>query len=206
MEARTALLAGATGKIGGCCLRLLLESPRYNAVHVLARRGATATHPKLIWRRTDFDALENAAAPAVDDAFCALGVRRDSLTNRRALELAEYAYPLAFAKLAAARGAKRFLIVTSAAADIDSPLFYLRLKGRLEEELQTLGFQRLDIFRPSFLLSTNGVRNALNMLLWGPLRQYRAVSPLAVAEAMTAGAAEPEPGVRIHCFGSPGPA
>ena len=124
----------------------------------------------------------------------------------RPLTAAQAEKTAAQAEKTAARGAKRFLIVTSAAADADSPLFYLRLKGRLEEELQTLGFQRLDIFRPSFMLSTNGVRNALNMLLWGPLRQYRAVSPLAVAEAMTAGAAEPEPGVRIHCFGFPGPA
>ncbi len=206
MEARTALLAGATGKVGGHCLRLLLENPRYKEVHALARREAAARRPKLIWRRTDFDALENAALPAVDDAFCALGVRRDSLTDRRALELAEYAYPLAFAKLAAARGAKRFLLVTSVAANADSPLFYLRLKGRLEEELQTFGFQRLDIFRPSFLLSANGVRNTLNMLLWGPLRQYRAVSPLEVAAAMTTAAAGPGSGVRIHRFGFRGPA
>ncbi len=189
MEARIALLAGATGKVGGHCLRLLLESPRYKQVLAPARRAATAQHPKLRWLQTDFDALETIALPAVDDAFCALGVRWGSLLNRRELELAEYAYPLAFAKLARARGARRFFIVTSVAANADSPLSYLRLKGRLEEDLKKLEFPRLDVFRPSFLLPACGVRNAANALLRGRLRQYRAVSPLEVAAAMAAGAA-----------------
>lgn len=205
-RARAALLAGATGKVGGHCLRLLPASPLYREVHVMARREAPAQHPKLRWLRTDFDALESAALPAIDDAFCVLGVRRNSLTNRRELELAEYAYHLAFARLAAAHGAQRFLTVTSVEANPGSPLLYLRLKGRLEEELQKLGFQRLDIFRPSFLLSADGARKALNWPLRGALRKYRAVSPREVAEAMTAAAAEPGSGVRIHHFGLRGPA
>lgn len=205
-RARAALLAGATGKIGGHCLRLLLANPLYGQVHVAARREAPARRPKLRWRQTDFAALETIALPPIDDAFCVLGVRPRALADRRELELAEYAYPLAFARLAAASGARRFLTVTSVAASADSPLRYLRLKGRLEQALQTLGFQRLDVFRPSFLLSAGGVRAALNLPLRGPLRKYRAVSPRQVAEAMTAAAAAPESGMRIHHFGLRGPA
>lgn len=123
MEPRTALLAGATGKVGSCCLRLLLASPRYREVQAAARGEATVKHPQLIWRQTDFDALKSIPLPPIDDAFCVLGVRRNFWTDRRELELAEYAYPLAFAKLAKARGARRFLTVTSVAADSGSPFF-----------------------------------------------------------------------------------
>src|SRR5437879_4780902 len=43
---RTALLAGATGLVGGHLLRLLLADDAYQKVTILARRGLPRTNPK----------------------------------------------------------------------------------------------------------------------------------------------------------------
>ncbi len=205
MAARTALLAGATGQVGRHCLRLLLEGSTYQAVHVIARGAASAQDTKLVWHQVDFTTIESLELPPIDDAFCALGVRRGSWTNRHQLRLAEFEYPLAVAKLAKARGANRFQTVTSVASNANSPFHYLALKGRLEREFKNLGFSSLDLFRPSFLLSEDSPLNIVNALLRGPLRKYRAVSPREVAEAMVRQSMVEQAGVRIHHFGSPTP-
>jgi nucleoside-diphosphate-sugar epimerase len=73
---RTAILAGATGLVGGHLLRLLLADPRYGRVIALSRRGLGIEHAKLRSLITAFDAVETAlpdAGETVDDAFCALG-------------------------------------------------------------------------------------------------------------------------------------
>ena len=75
---RTALLAGATGLVGGHLLRRLLADPRYRQVIAVSRKGLGIEHPKLRPLITDFDAIEAAIAglgETVDDAFCALGTR-----------------------------------------------------------------------------------------------------------------------------------
>ena len=45
---RRALLLGATGLVGGHCLRLLLDCDAYQEVRVLTRRPLGIDHPKLI--------------------------------------------------------------------------------------------------------------------------------------------------------------
>ncbi len=47
MTGKTALIAGATGLIGGHCLGFLLDSPRYQKVIALTRRPLAIEHPKL---------------------------------------------------------------------------------------------------------------------------------------------------------------
>lgn len=150
MEERIALLAGATGRVGSHCLRLLLESPRYKSVHVIARGEASTHDPKLVWHQLDFTALELAELPRIDDAICTLGVRRDSWRDRAELQLAEFEYPLAIAKLAKARGAGSFAAVTSVASSSNSPLDYLSIKGRLERDLENLRFESQTCFARVF--------------------------------------------------------
>jgi len=47
LSTRTALVAGASGLVGGQVLRLLLEDPTYSRVTVLARRELPLSHKKL---------------------------------------------------------------------------------------------------------------------------------------------------------------
>lgn len=73
---RTALLAGATGLVGGHLLQRLLAEPRYKRVIAVSRKELGIEHPRLRPLITDFDAIAAAIAglgEPVDDAFCALG-------------------------------------------------------------------------------------------------------------------------------------
>ena len=71
---RRALLLGATGLVGGHCLRLLLDCDAYQEVRVLTRRPLGIDHPKLIEKVVEpaqFD--KETEYFQVDDVFCALG-------------------------------------------------------------------------------------------------------------------------------------
>jgi len=71
---RTALLAGATGLVGGHCIELLLEDDAWEQVAVLGRREIGTTHRKLVQRVVDFDRLAGLGdVPRVADVFCCLG-------------------------------------------------------------------------------------------------------------------------------------
>ena len=54
----------------------------------------------------------------------------------------------AAAVAAQAAGINRFLVVTAVGAQPDASVFYSRVKGELERDLQKMDFSRLDILRP----------------------------------------------------------
>ncbi len=71
---RTALVAGASGLVGGHLLRSLLADAAYTRVVMVGRRQIEARHPKLEQRVVDFGALDAVTdVAAADDAFCCLG-------------------------------------------------------------------------------------------------------------------------------------
>ncbi len=193
---RTALIAGASGLVGGFLLRQLLELPEYGRVVSLGRRPLALTHPKLVQVTVDFAALEKVTADLrCDDAFCCLGTtikRAGSQENFRAVD---HAAVLAVAWAARRNGAARFFVVSSLGANAQSRVFYNRVKGETEEALEVLDFQTLGIFRPSLLLGPRAEKRlgervgaalmwVAEPLLLGSLRQYRAIQAEVVARAM----------------------
>jgi hypothetical protein len=77
MDSKTALLVGATGLVGGHCLRFLLEDDYYGKVVVLARRKLPLDHEKLEQQVIDFDSLaQKANLIKTDDIYCCLGTTR----------------------------------------------------------------------------------------------------------------------------------
>lgn len=193
---RTALLLGATGLVGGHCLDLLLAEPAYARVAVLGRRRLHREHPKLEQHVVDFDRLaEHAAHFAVDDVFCCLGTTIRRAGSREAFRRVDLVYPREAARLAAARGARRFLLVSAVGADPASRVFYSRVKGEAEAAVREEGPERVVIVRPSLLLGEReefriGERVAewlakpLAPLLRGPLARYRPVPARTVAAAL----------------------
>jgi uncharacterized protein YbjT (DUF2867 family) len=193
---RTALIAGASGLVGGFLLRQLLDSPAYDRVIALGRRGPGLTHPKLAFVQADFGALDKVAAEvACDDAFCCLGTTIRRAGSRAGFRAVDHAAVLAFAWLARRNGAKRFFVVSALGANAASRVFYNRVKGEMEEALVVLDFPTLAIFRPGLLLGprveVRPVERVSAVLLWlaepllrGPLRRYRAIQASTVARAM----------------------
>jgi uncharacterized protein YbjT (DUF2867 family) len=188
---KTALLVGATGLIGDLLARRLVESADYERVTVLTRKPLSWQHARLQEIPFDFD-NPNGLLVRADDIFCALGTTMKKAGSREAFRKVDYQYPLDVARLGLQNGAKQFSIVTAMGADVDSAIFYNRVKGEVERELGTLGYPTLLIFRPSLLLGNRGeVRLGERigegfMRLFAPLipAKYKAVEAASVANAM----------------------
>ncbi len=209
METRSALVAGASGLVGGFLLDGLLENPQYREVCSLGRRALPRQHPKLTQRTVDFARLEDEALPSTDDAFCCLGTTIKKAGSQEAFRAVDHDAVLAFAKAARKAGARRFLLVSALGANARSRIFYNRVKGETEEDLKSVGFESLVILRPSLLLGERAesrpgehVATVVTKALGPLLRPFssRPIEARTVARAMVALARETT-GVRVAMSG-----
>jgi len=213
---KTALIAGATGLVGGFLLKRLLDAPAYDRVVAVTRRSLGISHPKLTEIVTDFEILELALAKSAihaDDAFCALGTTIRKAGSQPAFRRVDFDYVVNFARAAKAAGARRFLLVSAIGARADSSIFYSRVKGEAENAASELGFDATDIFRPGLILGERGKRRPaeaaimaamplLNPLLIGPAKIYRGIPADTIAAAVVAAAQTPPRGRIVHTYAS----
>lgn len=202
---RTALLAGASGLVGSHVLTRLLASSRYRRVLVVGRRPLGTMAPKLEQHVLDLDRVETDFPDVeLDDVFCCLGTTIRAAGSQAAFRRVDHDYPVALARLALARGARRFAIISSLGADPNATMFYSRVKGETEADIAALGLPRCWMLRPSLLAGNRtemrtgerfglAVAALLSPLMVGPLRRYRAIHADTVAAAMLALAAGDRP-------------
>ncbi|MFZ3032583.1 MAG: NAD(P)H-binding protein [Parvibaculum sp.] len=215
---RIALVAGATGLVGGFLVRKLLISPAFDKVIAVTRRELNGhgrmigTHPKLRQIIIPLDDMEGFPADAnvkADDAFCALGTTIKRAGSQAAFRHVDFDHVVNFARAAKAAGAKRFFLVSAVGASAKSNIFYSRVKGETEEAVKAVGFQATHIFRPSMLLGerqesrpAEAVARALtpfiNPLLLGGASIYRGINAETVARAMVGAAGTDMTGVHVH--------
>jgi uncharacterized protein YbjT (DUF2867 family) len=207
VSGKTALVVGATGLIGSILTRLLLQSDRYGQVRLLVRRKMDLSHPKLVQEIVDFDRLEPERVRG-DDVFCCLGTTIKVAGSKEAFYKVDCTYPYEVARLAKANGASQYLLITAMGADTRSWFFYNRVKGDVEQKIDSLSYDSFSIFRPSLLLGDRqeerpGEKAAQNMsgvlsaLMVGPLKKYKPVEARKVANAMLAVAAQERKGKQI---------
>ncbi|BEU87334.1 NAD(P)H-binding protein [Selenomonas sp. TAMA-11512] len=154
-----AVLIGATGAVGKDLLRALLEDKRYTEVIAFARRALGVTHEKLTEHTIDFDAPATWRELVKGDVlFSTLGTSLKQAGSKEAQRRIDYDYQLAFAKAAQENGVKRLVLLSSIGADSKSSIFYLRLKGELDDAVQGLGFDSLTIVRPPSLIREKSKR------------------------------------------------
>lgn len=191
---KTCILVGATGLVGSRLLTELLETDFYEKVIVLTRRPLEIQHPKLETIIFDFD-HPDASKVIADDIFCCLGTTLSKAGSKAAQYKIDHNYPLSIGKIAKENGAKQYILVSSIGADAKSSNFYLSTKGKLEQDLQSLGFETFISLRPSFLL---GERHELRVgerigiilikmigpLMFGSLKKYRGIEAKEVAKSM----------------------
>ena len=210
---RIALVAGGSGLVGSRLLRVLGDAPEYSRVLALSRRPLSFEHPRVANRVMRFEALEQELRGLkCDDAYCCLGTTLRVAGNPAAFRAVDHDLVLAFARLARQAGAQRFVLVSAAGAEARSRLFYLRVKGETERDLEALRFAALDVMQPALLLGARRefrlgeslarlVAPLVNPLLIGRLSAWRAVDAGELARAMLAVARRGLRGVRRH--GSP---
>src|SRR6266404_4453976 len=147
----TALIVGATGLIGGYCLKTLLARGDYQSVIALTRRKLGAQDPRLVEMRVDFDKLDEIDPFPAADVFCALGTTIRRAGSQHAFLKVDFEYARNVAARSSAAGAKQFVLVSSVGADPKSGNFYLRVKAELEKAIGALPFESVHFFRPSLL-------------------------------------------------------
>lgn len=199
-----ALIAGASGLVGGHVLRLLLADPHWDRVISLGRRELAARHLKLEQRIVSFPKI--GELPSVDDVFCALGTTIKKAGSQAAFRSVDHDAVVELAQAGLDAGASCFLHVSSMGASPGSRVFYNRVKGETERDVRRVGIATTVALRPSILDGERAesrpaeqaglmVMRALGPVL-GRLRPTRAEH---VAAAMIAEAARREPGDRtIH--------
>lgn len=208
--AHTALIAGATGLVGSALVRELLASDRYQKVISLGRRALDIENPKLQNEVVDLGKLDEKADKwAPNDIFCCLGTTIKKAGSQAQFRKVDYEYVMNVAKLAAASGAQRFLVVSAVGADPDSRVFYSRTKGEVEHDLRGLSIPQMCIFRPSLLLGDRkefrfGERLAAGLMLLarpffrGGWAKYHPISANRVAQAMYRAAGQKKEGIHVY--------
>ena len=208
---RTALLLGSTGLVGGYTLARLARDPRWTRVVTLDRRPverASGTHESHV---VDFDRLDDVPDDvfACDDVFSALGTTRAQAGSKEAFRRVDLHIPLDVARRAHAAGATQMLLVSSVSASPESRIFYSRTKGEAEVGVREVGFEAVQIVRPSLLTGdrttprlgervAETVLGALRPLLIGPLRNTRPTAGDDVAAALVALAVARRPGAHVY--------
>ncbi|CAM4147132.1 MULTISPECIES: NAD(P)H-binding protein [Lelliottia] len=196
------LITGSTGLVGDHLLRMLIRETRINYIAAPTRRpladisGVYNPHdPQLT------DALAQVQDP-IDIAFCCLGTTRREAGSKEAFIHADYTLVVDTALTAKRLGAKHFLVVSSMGANANSPFFYNKVKGKMEDALIAQNWDRLTIVRPSMLLGDRE-KQRFNESIFAPLFQlfpgnWKSIQARDVASAMLHEARSPsKEGVNI---------
>jgi uncharacterized protein YbjT (DUF2867 family) len=212
-DQRTAVVLGASGMVGGFCLRALVDDAGYARVMVFGRRElAGDVHSKVSQRIGDLAGLTAGDFRGAQDVFIALGTTIRKAGSQAEFRRIDLELPLHLASEAVKAGAEQLVIVSSVGADPGSRNFYLRTKGELEQQLRALPFQAIHILRPSLLTGKRaefrlaeamamGIAPVLNIFMFGPLRRYRAIRAELVGKAMVAAARSGKTGTFIYEYG-----
>jgi uncharacterized protein YbjT (DUF2867 family) len=198
------MLLGATGLVGGECLRLLQDYDNFDRIVVLTRRPVDAAllGPRVEHHIVNFEHLTSASRFfAVDAIICALGTTMKAAGSRRKFRSVDLTYPLTAAHLGLEKKVRHFLVVSSLGADARSPIFYNRIKGELEKGLTSLPFRSLTIARPSILVgkrehARTGERIAATFSFLAPAK-LRAIRAVDVATALVHQAIVDQPGLHV---------
>lgn len=188
---KTAIIAGASGLVGSALLPLLLDSGEYDKVISLGRKKLPVEHPKL--QQIEFYAFDLTAFNVhCDHVYCCLGTTIRNAGSKEQFIKVDHDYPLELAKVALKNGATSYTVITAIASDEHSRWFYSRVKGKLENELKLLGYNNLNILRPSMLLGPRKEfrlgewisKQIMILFSWLIPSKYKAVKDQAVAKCM----------------------
>lgn len=193
---KKAIILGATGLTGGHLLNLLLDHAAYEKVIVFGRSSVGFEHPKLQEHVTDLFALRDQHPHFhADEVYCCIGTTKAKTPDKETYKKIDYGIPLTAAKLCELNSIKTLVVISALGANANSSIFYNRLKGEMEQEVQKTHTGHTYFVQPA-LISGDREENrtgewlfkqlfkGLNFLLVGPLKKYRSIHPEQIAKAM----------------------
>lgn len=153
MKKLNALVIGATGATGQEIVSQLLEDDDFDSVSIFVRKDPNITHSKLKTYVIDFSKVEDYRELIKGDVlFSCLGTTLRAAGSKEKQYLVDYTYQYEFAKIASDNGVPIYSLVSSTGANENSPIFYPKIKGKLEEVIKKLSFKTIQIFQPPTLI------------------------------------------------------
>jgi uncharacterized protein YbjT (DUF2867 family) len=200
MQIKTATIIGSTGMIGSYLLDLLVQDKSFDTIRLIVRRNVPKTAANVEVKLVDFDNAEafKTAITGSDVVFCTIGTTQKNVKGDKDLyRKIDFDIPVNAARYCKETGCEKFVIVSSVGANSKSSNFYLRLKGEVEEAIQSSGVKAIHIMQPSMLLGdrkekrtgeslVQGTMKLFSFLLLGKLKRFTPIHGKLLGTAMIA--------------------
>jgi uncharacterized protein YbjT (DUF2867 family) len=204
------LVAGSTGLIGSAFLNLIgHDDPSTCKVMALARREnpAIADKPHIRQEIIDFANLgKYSHLFSAHTLVCALGTTIKKAGSKEKFRQVDYQLPMDIATFASENGCEIFILISAIGANPDSSVFYNKVKGELERDVQKLAFKATHIIRPSLLMGDRKefrLGEEIGKLLIRPMSflipdKYKPVHVDVIARKIRSLLKDNTPGVHIY--------
>lgn len=204
-------LLGATGLIGGHILDYLLQDDAFSSVTLIVRRQIDISHPKVKVEVIDFKDKHQFKSAIEPESiiFCAIGTTQKNVNgNKDKYRQVDYDIPVNAAKFGIEKKCTAFSLVSAIGANSRSSNFYTKLKGEVEDEISSMDYTSLHIFRPSLLLGDRkekrfGERIAqilMPLVSFLTPNQYKAIQAKDVAKAILKASKNKSTGQKIFRY------
>jgi uncharacterized protein YbjT (DUF2867 family) len=191
---KKAIVIGSTGMVGKQLIKQLLVRNDCSEIISFVRQKSGVVHPKLSEIVIDFDKPESWNNLVKGDVlYSCLGTTlRQAKTKANQFKV-DFEYQYKFAEIASQNGVSNYILISSAGANAKSNLFYMNMKGKLEEAVKKLPFKVISILQPGQLTGErNEKRIGENIGLvfmsilnnFGLFKRYKPIKDCQVAAAM----------------------
>ncbi len=212
------LVVGASGLVGSQIFKNLKKD---NNCLVLLGRKRLSSENNTEQIISDFDNLENLENNfQIDEVYVAIGHKLNlseliyiKKINRDDFVRVDLKYIKKVAEFAKRFGAKSIGLISAIGANANSINTYLKVKGKIEEEIKLMNFEKIVIARPSHLLGKRPkdetqvivklfekITNFFGFIMIGPLQKFKNVEASKVAKAIIAKMNSSEKGLHILDF------
>ncbi|UUM26197.1 NAD-dependent epimerase/dehydratase family protein [Acinetobacter colistiniresistens] len=160
---KKAIVIGATGLVGQALVDALQQAGDFSSITVVVRKSSEILKSyskvtQLILE--DFLLLNDEDVSPYTHAFSCLGSTIKQAGSKDAFYAIDYEINAHFADLVQDKNI-HLLVVSALGANANSPVFYNKVKGELENYLKNLSIYKLSIFQPSLLI---GKRSDIRLL------------------------------------------
>lgn len=193
---KTAIILGATGLTGSILLEKLLNDHRYKSIKLFSRKPIDGLPQKVEQFIGDIIALEQFKKDfTADEVFCCIGTTAKKTPDKQRYKKIDFGIPVTAAKLAKANKIPSYLVISSLGANANSPIFYNKVKGEMEQAVLLEQIKKTHILQPSIIGGQRKetrigekiglvVLQLLQPLFFGSFKKYRITEAEDIAQAM----------------------
>ncbi|KAA5821402.1 NAD-dependent epimerase/dehydratase family protein [Algibacter amylolyticus] len=193
---KTAIILGATGLTGGILLEKLIADNKYQSIKLFSRSKIEGLPNKVTQFIGNLLNLEQFRAVfTADEVYCCIGTTKAKTPDKDHYKEIDYGIPVTAAKLSKENNIQSFLVVSALGANPNSSVFYNKIKGEMERDVQKQNIRNTFILRPSLIGGERNERRTLEKigltifkviqpLFKGKLEQYKITEPNDIAQAM----------------------